>query len=57
MSLTVSHIIKCYGATWELEDQGRSRHPSSLSERDDCYLAGLVQTNEHRTTIKSHRVV
>lgn len=52
----ISHIIKCYGATWKLEDKRRLGHPHILNERDDLYLARLVEIKKHSIVIQCQRV-
>ena len=54
---TIGRNIKRYGAMGKLEDKGRSKRPHILSERDDHYLAQLVQTKEHTIAIKCQRVL
>ena len=41
----------------KLEDKGRSRSPYVLCEKDDYYLAQLVQIKEHSTIVKCKRVL
>ena len=41
----------------KLEDKGRSPHASILSERDDCYLAQLVQTTYESIAFKYQMIL
>jgi hypothetical protein len=41
----------------KLEEKGRSRHPYVLSEKNDYYLAQLVQIKEHSTIVICKKVL